>query len=122
MTAEKKDGHSGADSASADSPGISFPQRCSPDRWAPQDQLWELFRGQNPARLLHACSPERTSVFAIRPACCSSSPGRKPASRNRATPGVRGAAALRARLDGYRVAGPGKIEPDLRSPGEYCLT
>src|ERR1022692_634313 len=121
MPAEKKDGHTGADNANAGSASIFAPKHCFPDRSGP-DQLSALCRGQNPGAPLRVYSLERTSELAIRPACCSSSPIQKPASGNRASPGVQAAAALPSRSDGYKAAGPREIEPGLRSPGEYCLT
>src|SRR5580692_1099444 len=122
MTAEKKDGHTGAGTSNADYPRIVFPQRRLPDLHHSPDQLSELCRGQNPGEPLRAYSPERTSEFAIPPACCSSSPIQEPASHNRAAPGVQAAAALPSRSDGYKAAGQGEIEPGLRSPGKYCPT
>src|SRR5450631_1786104 len=121
MPAEKKDGRTGADNGSADSPRISCPKHCFPDRSGP-DQLSALCRGQNPGGPLREYSQERTSELAIRPACCSSSPIQKRASGNRAAPGVQAAAALPSKSDGYKAAGPREIEPGLRSLGEYCLT
>src|SRR5580692_5053368 len=122
MTAEKKDGHTGAGTSNADYPRIVFPQRRLPDLHHSPDQLSELCRGQNPGEPLRAYSPERTSEFAIPPACCSSSPNREPASRNQAAPGVQAAAALPSRSDGYKAAGPAEIELDPLWPAEYCLT
>src|SRR5580704_12578481 len=122
MLAENKDGRTEADNASAGSPKISFPPRCSPDRSMPPDQLSALFPGQNLARRLRACNLVRTSVFAIRSACWLSSLIQKPISRSRAAPVVRDAAALLSRSGGCKAAGPGEIEPDPRSPAEYCLT
>src|SRR5580692_2309102 len=116
MPAEKKDRRTGADNASAGWPRTFSLQRCSPDRWAPRDQLSALFRGQNLGGPLRVCSLERTSELAIRPACCSSSPVQKPASDNRASPGVQAAAALPSMSDGYKAAGPRGVEPGLRSP------
>src|SRR5258708_11365367 len=94
MPAEKKDRHTGADTASADYLGIFFPQRCSPDRQAPQDQLSAPSQAQNLATQLRVYSQERTFEFAIRSACCFSSPVQELASRSRATSGALAAAAL----------------------------
>src|SRR5882762_8443134 len=105
MPAEKTDGQSEADSANADYPGIVFPQRCFPDRHLP-DQLSELFPEQNPEAPLHVYSLEHTSECAIRPACCSSSPGQKLASRSQAAPGVLAVAALLSTSVECKVAGP----------------
>src|SRR5580693_6563542 len=119
MPAEKKDGHSEADNANAGSARIFAPQHCFPDRSGP-NQLSALCRGQNPAGPLRVYSLGRTSELAIRPACCSSSPVQKPASDNRASPGVQAAAALPSMSDGYKAAGPRGVEPGLRSPEKYC--
>src|SRR5579863_5068272 len=121
MPAEKKDGHSEADNANAGSARIFARQHCFPDRSGP-NQLSALCRGQNLAGPLRVYSLEHTSEPAIRPACCSSSPIQRPASDNRASPGGQGVVALPAMSDGYKAAGPGEIEPALRSPAEYCLT
>src|SRR5208337_2368712 len=121
MPAEKKDGQIGADNENAGSVSIFAPKHCFPDRSGP-DQLSALCRGQNPGGPVRVYSLERTSELAIRPACCSPSPIQKRASGNRASPGARAAAALPSRSDGYKAAGPGEIEPGLRSPGEYCRT
>src|SRR5580700_951213 len=120
MPAEKKDGYTGADNANADSANIFAPPDCFPDRSGP-DQLSVLSRGQNPGGPLRGYSLERTSEFAIRPAYRSSSPVQKPASRNRAAPGVRAAAALPSRWGGYKAAGPREIARGPRSHGKYCL-
>src|SRR5271155_231131 len=121
MPAEKKDGHSEADNANAGSASIFAPQHCFPGRSGP-NQLSALCRGQSPGAPLRVYSLERTSEFAIRPACCSSSPIQKPASDNRASPDGQGAVALPSTSDGYKAAGPREIEPAPRSPAEYCLT
>src|SRR6266566_6734197 len=121
MPAEKKDGQTGADNANADSPNIFLLTRCLPDRQAP-DQLSAPFRGQNPGGPRRVYSPARTSEFAIQSACCSSSPGQKPASGSRAFAGVRAAAALPSTWGGCKAAGLMESEPGLRSPEEYCLT
>src|SRR5580700_6468771 len=113
MPAEKKDGHSGAGTSNADYPRIVFPQRRLPDLHRSPDQLSGLCGGQNPGAPLRAYSLERTSEFAIRPACCSSSPNQKPASHSRATPGVQAEAALPSRSDEYKAAGREEIEPGL---------
>src|ERR1700679_376005 len=122
MPAEKKDCRTAADNASADSLKIFFLQRCSPDRWAVIDQLSALFPGQNLAAQPRGYNLARTSEFVIRPACCFSSLGQKPASHNRATPGARDAAALLSTLGGCKAAGPKENEPDLRSLAKYCPT
>src|ERR1700691_3583094 len=122
MPAEKKDRRTVVDNASADSPKIFFQQRCSLDRSAQPDQLSELFPKQNPAKLLHAYNLARTSEFAIRPACCSSLLGQKPASHSRATAGVRGGAALLSTWGGCKAAGPGESEPGPQSPAKHCPT
>src|SRR5579863_4855233 len=121
MPAEKKDRHTGADNANADSSNIFAPKRCFPDHSAP-DPLSALSRAQNPAAPPRECSPERTSEFANRSACCSSSPVQKPASDNRASAGAPAATAPPSTSAGYKAAAPTEIEPGLRSPGEYCLT
>src|SRR5271156_1402717 len=122
MPAEKKDGHSGAGTSNADYPRIVFPQRRLPDPDRSPDQLSGLCREQNPGAPLRAYSLERTSERAIRPAYYSSSLIQEPASRSRATRGVRGAAALPSRSDEYKAAGPEEIEPGPRWPAKYCLT
>src|SRR4029077_8569409 len=122
MLAEKKDGRTGADSANAGCLKIFSPRRRSPDRQAPPDQLSAHFPGQNLARRLRAYNLERTSEFAIRPACYSSSPFQEPALHNRATGGVRDGAAPLSRSGVCKAAGPGEIEPGLRSPAGCCLT
>src|SRR5271168_4724399 len=119
MPAGKKDGHSAADNASVDYPRTVFPQRRPPDLHHSPDPLSEPFPGQNLARPPRAYSRERTSEFATRSACCSSSPIQKPVSNNRAAPGVPAGAALPSTSDGYKAAGPGEIEPGLRSLAEY---
>src|SRR5580698_2438064 len=121
MPAEKKDGHSGADNANAGSARIFATQHCFPDRSGP-NQLSALCRGQNPGAPLRVYSLERTSELAIRPAYCSSSLIQKPASDNPASPGVPAVVALPSTSDGCKAVGPREIEPDLRWPGEYCLT
>src|SRR5271156_3604685 len=120
MPAEKKDRRIAADNASADSPEIFFLPRCPPDRSPAADQPSELFPTQNLAARLRACNPARTSEFAIRPACCSSSPIRKPAAHSREAASARAAAAPLATSDGYKAAGPAEIEPGPRSPAKYC--
>src|ERR1700722_17381252 len=122
MLAEKKDGHTWADSASAGSLRIFSRLRCSPDRWAPQAQLSALFRGQNLARRLRAYSPERTSEFAVRCACCFSSPSRELALRSQAARGVRGVAEPLSTSGGCKAAGLMESEPGPRWPAECCLT
>src|ERR1700722_913573 len=122
MPAEKKDRHTVADNASADCPKIFFPQRCSPDRSASPDQLSALSPAQNPVRRLRAYNPVRTSEFAIRPACGSSSLIQKRVSHSRAAPGVPAAAAPLSTSDECKAAAPTESEPGLRSPAEYCLT
>src|SRR5271165_6884986 len=121
MPAEKKDGHTGADTASAGSVDIFSPKRCFPDRLAP-DPLSALCRGQNPGEPLRVCSLERTSELGIRFACYSSSPIQKRASDSRAAPGALAAAVFPSMSDAHKAAGPGEIEPDLRSPAKYCRT
>src|SRR5579864_3584088 len=121
MPAEKKDGHTGADNASAGSPGISCLMRHFPDRSAP-DQLSALCRGRNPGAQVRVYSLARTSELEIRPAYRSSSPIQKRASNNRATPGVRAVAEFPSRSDGHKAAGPKEVEPDLRWLEEYCPT
>src|SRR5579863_4376509 len=118
MPAEKKDRRSGADNASAGWLRIFCLPRCPPDRWAPKGQLSAPFRGQNLAGRLRVYSLARTFEFAIRSACCSSSPIQELASRSRATASGRAAAALPSTSGGYKAAGPGEIEPGLRSPEE----
>src|SRR5579864_6156388 len=121
MLPEKKDGHIWADNANGGCLKIFSPQRHPPDRQVPQDQLSALFRGQNPAGRLRVCSLERTSEFAIRSACCSSSPSQEPASRSQAAPGVRAVAAPLSTSGGCKAAGLMESEPGPRSPAEYCL-
>src|SRR5450631_3524194 len=120
MPAEKKDGHIVADNASAGCPGTVFQRQRLPDHYHLPDQLSVPFQGQNRARQLRAYNLARTSEFVIRPACCLSSPMQKLVLRNRAVPGVPGAAALLSRWGGCKAAGPGEIEPGPRSHGEYC--
>src|SRR6267154_2660141 len=115
MHAEKKNGQTGADNANTGSPNISLLKRCLPDRQAP-DQLSAPFRGQNPGGPHRAYSLARTSEFAIQSACCSSSPGQKPASGSRASAGVRAAAALPSTWGGCKAAGIMESKPGLRSP------
>src|SRR5271169_4186998 len=122
MPAEKKGGRTGADNVSAGWLRIFSLQRCSPDRWAPLDQLSGLFPEQNPVRRLRVYNLARTSGFAIRSACRFSSPNQKPASRNRATPGARAAAALLSTSGGCKAAGLTESEPGPRSLAEYCRT
>src|SRR2546421_10097884 len=116
MTAERKDGQTGADSANVDSPNIFYLQRCFPGRSAP-DQLSALCREQNPAGPRSAYSLERTSGFVIRCACCSSSPDQGRASGNPATRGVPAAAALLSTLCGCIAAGLREIGPTPQQLG-----
>src|ERR1035438_3095598 len=121
MPLEKKDGRNGADNANADFAGIFVPKQRFPDHSRPE-QLSAPSREQNLAGLLRAYSQERSSELASRPACCFSSPIQEPASRNRASPDVHGAAAFPSKSDGCKAAGLKESEPGLRSPGEYCRT
>src|SRR5271166_3399237 len=121
MPAEKKDGQIGADNVNAGSVSIFAPKHCFPDRSGP-DQLSALCRGQNPGGPLRVYSLGRTSELAIRPACCSSSPIQRRASDSRQAPSAQAAAVFPSMSDAHKAAGPGEIEPGLRSPEKYCRT
>src|SRR6478609_9352179 len=105
MPAGKKDGRSEADNASEDCLRIFSRQRYPLDRLAGQDQPSALFPGQNRAKPRRAYSLARTFEFAIRCACCSTSPIQELASCSRVAPGAQAAAALLSTSDGYKVAG-----------------
>src|SRR5262249_3407363 len=113
------DRHSGADTSSADCSSIFALRGCFLYRSAP-DQLSALSRGQNPAAQHRACSLERTSECAVRSACCSSLPDRKPVSSSPAVECFPAAAEPPSTSDGYKAAGPTEIEPDLQSPRGGC--
>src|ERR1700722_20401020 len=122
MPAERKDGRSEADNASAGSPKIFSLQRCSPDRWVAIDRLSALCPAQNRAGRLRAYNLARTSECVIRLVCCSSSPIQKLASYSPAALGAQAAAVPLSTWGGCKAAGLMESEPGPRLLAEYCLT
>src|ERR1017187_31293 len=118
MTAEKKDGHTEADSVHTGFGRILPPRLLPSDRESVQPSA--LSREQNPAVPVDLHSRERSSECASRCACYFSSPNQKQVSGNRATRDVQLAAGSRATSGVCRAAAPGEIEPGPQSLEECC--
>src|ERR1039458_10827555 len=101
MTAEKKDGHTEADSAHTGFGRILPPRLLPSDRESVQPSA--LSREQNPAVPVDVHSRERSSGRASRCACYFSSPNQKQVSGNRATRDVQLATGCGSRRGGGKI-------------------